>query len=153
MDVVLGTFLIMLGVLLWVTAGLLPVLKLRTRGHGTAEVALDLTWMGVLKLHQRVIGGVTGARTARDPEDPSQLHIEIATASGWSPLALPKVKQQLTPTQLCGIIDRYAKEGGPKTLPLPLRDRMSMMVSFALLFPLGTISLFAGALLAIKGLS
>ena len=61
------------------------------------------------------------------------------------------MRQQLTPEQLGGLIERYIEVGGTPNLSLPLRDRMSMMINFALFFPLGTVSIFAGALLAIGG--
>ena len=146
MTVVLGISLVVLGLALWVAAGLLPVLRLQGRGRGSTDALLDLTWMGVVKLRRRPISGITGARVTRD-----SAQIELATRDGWVTVALPKVKPQLTPAQLAGIIDHYAKESAPpKMLALPLRDRLSTMVTFALLFPLGTICVFAGALLAIR---
>ncbi|MCU0521346.1 MAG: hypothetical protein MUF84_11720 [Anaerolineae bacterium] len=146
MTVVLGISLVVLGLALWIAAGLLPVFRLQSRGRGSTDATLDLTWMGVVKLRRRLIGGITGARLGRD-----SAQVELATRDGWVPLALPKVKPQLTPAQLTGIIDHYAKETAPpKVLALPLRDRLSTMVAFALLFPLGTICVFAGALLATR---
>ena len=147
MTAALGVFLIVLGLLLWVAAGLLPVLRLQSRARGTTDATLDLTWMGALKLRQRPIAGITGARVARDSRQ-----VELATRDGWVPLALTKAKAQLTTDQLARVIDHYAKEGGPpKVLTLPLKDRMTTMVTFGLLFPLGTMSVFAGAVLALRG--
>lgn len=154
MSTFLGVSLILLGLSLWVAAGLLPVLRLHSRGRGATDATLDLTWMGALKLRQRPISGITGARVTRDPLIArDEARVELATREGWVPLILPKTRPQLTPSQLAGIIDRYAKEGAPpKLLSLPLKDRMTTMITFALLFPLGTICLFAGSLLAIRGL-
>ena len=156
MHIVMGGLLVILGVGLWLAAGLVPVLRMvsasnGTAPQGTADLTLYLTWMGVLRLNRREIGRVKGARVARtaDPGDP--IIIELLTEKGQLPFTLPKMKQQLSPTQLSGIIDRYAKVGGPPALSLPLKDRMSMLMTFALLFPLGTISFLAGAMIAIKG--
>jgi hypothetical protein len=146
---VLGIALILLGVILWIAAGLLPVLRLRSRGRGVADATVDLTWMGVLRFRQRPIIGITGARVA-----PGVADVELATREGWILLGLPKGRPQLTVDQLAVIIDHYAQQGPPpRALALPLKDRMATMVTFALLFPLGTICVFAGVLLAARGIA
>ena len=151
MHLILGTFLEILGLGLWLAAGLVPVLRMATIRRGSAEVSLYLTWMGIIRLHRRSFGPVKDARTVRLPENPDESIIELATEDGWKPLPHPRMRQQLTPEQLGGLIERYIEVGGTPNLSLPLRDRMSMMINFALFFPLGTVSIFAGALLAIGG--
>lgn len=149
MTTVLGVSLILLGLTLWVAAGLLPVLRLESRGRGTTDATLALTWMGVLRLRQRPIHGITGARVAPGADQ----IVELSTPEGWVPLPAPRAKPQLPPAQLASLIARYAKEGAPpKMLTLPLKDRMSTMVTFGVLFPIGTMSVFTGILLAIRGL-
>ena len=156
MHIVIGGLLVVLGVGLWLAAGLVPVLRMvsgsnGTAPEGTADLTLYLTWMGVLRLNRREIGRVKGARIARTVDAGDPIIIELLTPEGQLPLTLPKMKQQLSPAQLSQIIDRYAKVGGPPALSLPLKDRMSMLMTFALLFPLGTISFLTGAVIAIKG--
>ncbi len=156
MHIVMGGLLVILGIGLWLAAGLVPVLRMvsasnGTAPQGTADLTLYLTWMGVLRLNRREIGRVKGARAAPSAQPGAPAVIELATQDGYLPLKLPKMKQQLSPTQLSGIIDRYAKVGGPPALSLPLKDRMTMLMTFALLFPLGTISFLTGAAIAIKG--
>ncbi len=69
------------------------------------------------------------------------------------PLPASKAKPQLPPTTFANLIARYAREGAPpKVLALPLKDRMSTLITFGVFFPLGTISIFSGVLLAIRGL-
>ncbi len=148
MTTVLGISLILLGLILWVTAGLLPVLRLQSRDRGTTDAALELTWMGTVRLHRRSIPGVTGARVT-----PGTAQIELSTREDWVPLPVPRAKPQLPPAQFASLITRYAKEGAPpKVLTLPLKDRMSTLITFGVLFPLGTMSIFSGVLLAIRGL-
>ena len=156
MSMVTGVLLIVLGVALWLAAGLVPVLRMVTSANGTApqgtaDLTLYQTWMGVIRLNQRFIGRVKGARTVRSPDHPARMEVQLSTGEGWQPFALPRMKQQLSPSQLSQIIDRYAKVGGPPALSLPLKDRMTMLITFGLLFPLGTVSIVAGVMLAIRG--
>jgi hypothetical protein len=156
MSVIAGALLVILGVALWLAAGLVPVLRMVASSNGTtpndtADLTLYLTWMGVIRLRERAIGRVKGARITRSAEGPAAEEVLLATDEGWQTFTLPKMKQQLSPAQLSRIIDRYAKVGGPPALSLPLKDRMAMMVTFALLFPLGTVSFLAGSLMVING--
>ena len=90
MTTVLGISLILLRLILWVTAGLLPVLRLQSRDRGTTDAALELTWMGMLRLRQRPIHGITGARIAPGADQ----IVELSTPEGWVPLPAPRAKPQ-----------------------------------------------------------
>ena len=53
--------------------------------------------------------------------------------------------------QLAEVIRRFVRQDngphGPAELALPMRGRMNLMLGFAALFPLGTVSIFTGVLL------
>jgi hypothetical protein len=136
-----------LGVVLWLIAGLLPVLRLRSLELGLAEVTVQTTWMGVAVLKQHLLAHATGARVKQTPPELGGTHIELFTDEGQIPIHIRSRGGQTSPAYLSRIVDHYAKNGGPRVLVLPLRSRLSLMLRFALLFPLGTASLFIGGLL------
>jgi hypothetical protein len=49
--------------------------------------------------------------------------------------------------RLAQVVDRFATDPQVPATRLPLRGRMHLMLGFAVLFPLGTVAIFAGALL------
>ncbi len=66
MTIVFGMMLALLGVALWVFAGLLPVARiLRAGNKGAASVQLRTTWMGTITLSTRQVDGVRIPRDAR----------------------------------------------------------------------------------------
>ncbi len=150
MNLILGMLMVILGFALWALAGILPVLRLRREGK-RVDVLLETTWMGVATLSRTSIPDVRGARMVRDPLEPGRMHPELHVADQWRPIAVRPAPSQDSWARLIPIVDHYAKHDGPRTLVLPLRERMHLMLGFALLFPLGTVSVFAGLLLILRG--
>lgn len=149
MDWVLGGLLVLLGVSLWVLAGLLPTLKLDRDADGTVSITPQLTWMGALVLWQQRIPDVQGARLARDPEQADRSRVELLTPKGRVPLT-GAYTGSTTPERLSRVIDRFAHDSQVPPARLPLRGRMSLMLTFGILFPLGTICMVAGVALLFR---
>ncbi len=147
MNLLLGLLLIFLGVSLWTVSGLLPILKLERRADKTANISLQLTWMGVLILWQRAVESVKGARLGRDPADPQQPQVHVSTSDGWVTLISSSTPLTTPSAHLAQVIDRFARDPQLPATRLPLRGRMSLMLGFAMLFPLGTVALLVGAML------
>jgi len=144
--------LALLGVALWVFAGLLPVARILRGDWDTVSVGLVTTWMGSLALSSRQIDGVRGARLAQDPDTPRKSKVELKINGEWQELAIRFTQDATAKAQFVGLLQQYLKAGGPRVLALPLRGRMNMMKRFLAFFPLGTVSLFTGILL-ITGLA
>jgi hypothetical protein len=149
MDVLLAVLLILLGLALWVLAGLLPVLGLQRDDGGRSTIVPQLTWMGAVVLWQQQIRDVTGARVGLDPENTSRERVELVTPKGRVPLTGP-FGRGLAPARLAHIIDRFAEDEKIPTARLPLFGRMRVMLGFGILFPLGTASLFVAVLLLLR---
>ncbi len=147
MTTLLAVLLILLGIFLWIAAGLLPVLQLQRSGRDAAKVTLQLTWMGAFNLWEHAIDGVKGARAARVLDHPQQTRVELLTREGVVPLTRGYIQMLGSPKRLARGIHRFATDTHVPETSLPLRGRMSVMVGFALLFPLGTISLLVGMLM------
>lgn len=150
MNSVLGMLLVLFGFALWVLAGILPVLRL-LRENGRVNASLDTTWMGVFTLSRHPIPDVRGARLVADPGNLARKRPELNIADEWHPLNVMPAPSQATWARLTPIIDHFARHDGPPKLVLPLRDRMSTMLGFALLFSLGTVSAFSGLLIILRG--
>ena len=152
MTIVYGVMLALLGVALWVFAGLLPVARiLRTRNKGSASVQLRTTWMGTITLSVSQVDGVLGARIAQDPDAARNAgrksKVELKVDGRWQELATRFTQDATAKAQFAVILQQYLKSGGPRVLALPLRGRTNMMKRFLLFFPLGTASIFTGILL------
>lgn len=146
MTIVVGLLSILLGLVLWLLAGLLPVIRLwRIPGAGV-KVSLDTTWMGVITLVSRTASHVQGARLIRDPGNEHRVRVEIAVPEGWTALTPRPFGSDAPRARVAQIIDRFAKEARIPPTTLPLMSRLNLMLRFALLFPLGTVSMFIGAL-------
>ncbi len=152
MSGVLGLSMVLLGIGLWAAGGLLPVLRL-TRHQDRVDAILELTWMGALMLKRRDFPDVKAARLSRDPTATSEKErLELQYELGWEPIVLPVALPHIAPHQLVGIISHYIQHGGPPTLTLPLRTRLSVMIGFTVLFPLGTVSFLTGVSLLLQAL-
>jgi hypothetical protein len=156
-TIVYGVMLTLLGVALWVFAGLLPVARiLRTGDKRAASVQLRTTWMGTITLSVSQVDGVRGARIAPGPDAASNAgpksKIELKVDGEWQELAIRFTQDAVAKAQFVGLLQQYLKAGGPRVLALPLRGRMNMMKRFLIFFPLGTASIFTGILL-ITGLA
>jgi hypothetical protein len=148
--------LALLGLALWVFAGLLPVARI-LRGDGdTVSVGLVITWMGSLALSNRQIDGVRGARLAQDPDASPvagrKSTVELRINGEWQELAIRFTQDATARAQFVRLLQQYLKAGGPRVLALPLRGRMNTMKRFLVFFPLGTASLYTSILL-ITGLA
>ncbi|MCJ7548270.1 MAG: hypothetical protein MUQ30_01135 [Anaerolineae bacterium] len=160
MTIVFGVMLALLGVALWVFAGLLPVARILRGDKDTVSVGLVTTWMGSLALSSRQIDGVRGARLAPDPDAARKAgrsagrksKVELRVNGEWQELAIRFTQDATAKAQFVGLLQQYLKAGGPRVLALPLRGRMNMMKRFLVFFPLGTASIFTSILL-ITGLA
>ncbi len=104
--------------------------------------------MGVVRLRQRSIPGVTGARVT-----PGTSQVELSTREAGYPAAGLQGQAATAPNHVRQPHRAVCQRGAPpKVLALPLKDRMSTLITFGVFFPLGTISIFSGVLLAIRGL-
>ncbi len=146
MTILLATLLLILGLMLWLVAGLLPVVKLRG-SDSTVDLTVQTTWMGALRLNQRDIPNVGDARFTQDPNSRFGGQIQIKCDGPWQPLNVEFAPEAAMKAQLAEIIHRFVSQGGPPVLTLPMRGRMNLMIGFAIFFPLGTVSIFAAALL------
>jgi len=149
--------LALLGVALWVFAGLLPVARiLRTGNKGAASVQLRTTWMGTITLSVSQVDGVRGARIAQDPGAPRNAgrksKVELKVDGRWQELAIRFTQDATAKGQFVRLLQQYLRAGGPRVLALPLRGRMNVMKRFLVFFPLGTASVYVGILL-ITGLA
>ena len=148
--------LALLGVALWVFAGLLPVARILRGDKDTVSVGLVTTWMGSITFSNRRIDGVRGARLAQDPDTARDAgrksKVELKNNGEWQELAIRFTQDATAKAQFVGLLQQYLKAGGPRVLALPLRGRINMMKRFLAFFPLGTVSLFTGILL-ITGLA
>jgi len=159
-TIVCGVMLTLLGVALWVFAGLLPVARILRGDKGTVSVGLVTTWMGSLTLSNRRIDGVRGARLAQDLDTARDAgrsagrksRVELKVNGRWQELAIRFTQDAAAKAQFVGLLQQYLKAGGPRVLALPMRGRMNMMKRFLVFFPLGTASVYAGILL-IAGLA
>ena len=156
MTIVLGAMLALLGVALWVLAGLLPVARILRGDGGTVSVGLVTTWMGSLTFSNHQIDGVRGARLAQGADSARNAgrksKIELKVNGKWQELAIRFTRDATAKAQFVGLLQQYLKAGGPPVLALPLRGRMNMMKRFLVFFALGTVGLFTGILL-ITGLA
>ena len=156
MTIVFGVMLALLGVALWVFAGLLPVARILRGDNDTVSVGLVITWMGSLAFSNHQIDGVRGARLASDPDTARNAghksKVELKVNGEWQELGIRFTQDTAAKAQFVGLLQQYLKEGGPRVLALPLRGRMNMMKRFLLFFPLGTASVFT-AILLITGLA
>ena len=147
-----GLSMVLLGIGLWIAGGLLPVLRLR-RQQNRVDATLELTWMGALMLKRRDFPEVKAVRLRRDPTATSEKErLELQCELGWEPIVLPIALPHIAPHHLVGIISHYIQHGGPPTLTLPLRTRLSVMIGFTVLFPLGTVSFLTGVSLLLQAL-
>ena len=148
--------LALLGVALWVFAGLLPVARILRGDNDTVSVGLVITWMGSLAFSNHQIDGVRGARLAQDPDAARvagrKSRLELKVNGEWQELAIRFTQDTAAKAQFVGLLQQYLKAGGPRVLALPLRGRMNMMKRFLVFFPLGTASVFT-AILLITGLA
>jgi len=171
-TIVYGVMLALLGVALWVFAGLLPVARILRGDKDSVSVGLVITWMGSLALSNRQIDGVRGARLAQDPDTARSAgrdagrnagcsagcsagrksKVELKTNGEWQELVIRFTQDATAKAQFVRLLQQYLKAGGPRVLALPLRGRMNMMKRFLVFFPLGTASIFTGILL-ITGLA
>ena len=140
MHILIGVLLILLALVLWLFAGLLPVVRLRHAPGVGVEVSLETTWMGVVTLARRTVRHVQGARLVRDPANARRVRVEVAVPEGWTALTSRSLRSDTPQARVVQIIDRFAKEGRGPEVALPLIGRMTLMLRFALLFPLGTVS-------------
>lgn len=150
MNVLLGVLLIVLGIVVWGLAGLLPVLHLSRAESGEAKVGLTLTWMGAISLQRRIIASVQGAEAAADPGNPSRARIELLTPAGRVPLQERYTHSAVSAAKLAQVVDRFARKTYIPGAQLPLTSRLNLMLRFTLLFPLGTVSVFAGLLTLLR---
>jgi len=142
MTIALGVVLALVGLALWLYAGVLPVARVLRAEKGSANLDMTVTWMGMVTLTRRAVAGVKGIRVATDRDV-----IEVKVADSWQDLAIRFTKDATALGQFVALLQQYLKVGGPQVLPLPLRGRQRMMTRFIALFPLGTISLYAGIVL------
>lgn len=149
MDFVLAALLILLGVSLWVLAGLLPILKLEREDSSTTIITPQLTWMGAFTLWQQRIIDVRGATLVTDPTEPERSRVELQTSAGRIPLTGPYARG-LAPARMAQIIDCFAHDHKIPPGQLPLRGRMHLMIGFAIFFPLGTAAIFFAVLLLLR---
>lgn len=155
MNILLGLLSILLGLVLWGIAGILPVLRLYRTAEGAdhaVSVTLAVTWMGAFTLWQRTIPNVQGARLIRDPAAPKQVRVELKTPEGDQALTTRYAQREEPRAHLVQLIEGYVKNQRRQPVDLPLRKRMSLMIGFGVFFPLGTISLFTGVLLVINAM-
>lgn len=152
MSGLVGLLMVLLGIGLWIAGGLLPVLRL-TRHQDRVDAILELTWMGALTLKRRSFSDVKAVRLTRDPAATSgQERLELQCAQGWEPVVLPVALPHIAPRQLVDVINHYVKHAGPPILTLPLRTRLSVMIGFTVLFPIGTVSFLMGISLLLQSI-
>jgi hypothetical protein len=151
MTALLSILLIALGLLLWFAAGLLPVARLRKADEAVA-LMLQTTWMGAFALTSREIGDVHDARFVQDPNARGGGELQIRRNRHWEPLSIGLLSEPGLQAQLAEVVRRYLEHGGPSVLGLPMRGRLHLMLGFAICFPLGTVSIFTGALLLTSAL-
>lgn len=155
MTVFLSILLVGLGLLLWLVAGLLPVVKLRPSPEPSSRgvaVVLATTWMGAVTLSSREVGGVRDARFVQDPNSRRGGEVQVRREGRWERLAVGLLPDMTLQAQLAEIIRRLVQNGGPRELSLPMRGRMNLMLGFAVFFPLGTVCIFTGVLLLTSAL-
>lgn len=146
MTVLLALLLVILGLLLWIVAGLLPIAIVRKAEDGV-DLDLATTWMGWIRLSRREVTNVHDARFVQDPNARPQSQVQIKRNAHWERLAVGFPPEAASQSQLAEIIRRYLKFDGPPALSMPMRSRLSLMIGFAVFFPMGTVSLFTGVLL------
>jgi hypothetical protein len=150
MTLLLSALLIVLGLLLWLTAGILPIVKL-SDADATVTLTLENTWMGAITVSRRIVEGVRDARFIQDPNIRRGGQVQIRRTGAWEPLSVGLLPDTPLQAQLAKIIRHFVRHGGPAQLRFPMRSRLNLMIGFAVFFPLGTISIFTAILLLANG--
>jgi hypothetical protein len=150
LGVVWGFGLIVLGLGLWFLSGLLKVLDLRRVAPHRLDVQVRTTWMGTLTLRKRVIRGVHGARYRTESEGAGRL--ELLADGQWVPLQTRYIMRNPAIRRIAEVVQLFVEDGKTPRLALPTRGRMQVMLTFAALFPLGTVSFVIGVLQVLRSL-
>ena len=152
LGIIWGIGLLILGLGLWLVAGLLKVLDLvRVEPH-RVDVRVRTTWMGAFTLRQRIIRGVHGARYRLSGGD-SRGRLELLADGEWVPLQTRYIAKPRTLRQIADLVGVFVEDGETPRLSLPTRGRMPVMLTFGLLFPLGTVSFVIGVMQVIRSLA
>lgn len=152
LGVIWGIGLVILGLGLWLVAGLLKVLDLRRVEPHRLDVRVRTTWMGTLTLRRRVIRGVHGARYRTHGADDRSGRIELLADGAWVPLETRYLVRNPALRRIAEVIQMFVEDGTTPRLSLPTRGRMQVMLIFAALFPLGTVSFILGVMQALRSL-
>lgn len=152
LGVIWGIGLVILGLGLWFMAGLLKVLDLARVEPHRLDVRVRTTWMGVLTVRQRVIRGVHGARYHLPDADEGDGRIELLADGEWLPLQTRYIMRNPALRRIAEVVQMFVEDGKTPRLSLPTRGRMQVMLTFGLLFPLGTVSFILGVMQVLRSL-
>ena len=150
LGVVWGLGLIVLGLGLWFLSGLLKVLDLARVEPHRLDVQVRMTWMGIVTLRRRIIRGVHGARYRTQDEGSGRL--ELLADGDWVPLRTRYIVRNPAIRRIAEVIQVFVEDGETPRLSLPTRGRMQVMLTFAALFPLGTVSFIVGVMQVLRAL-
>jgi hypothetical protein len=152
LGVIWGIGIIILGLGLWLLSGLLKVLDLARVEPHRLDVQVRTTWMGVFTIRRRVIRGVHGARYRIQGEDERAGRLELLADGKWVPLETRYIVRNPALRRIAEVIQLFVDDGTTPRLTLPARGRMQVMLTFAALFPLGTVSFVLGVMQVLRSL-
>ncbi len=152
LGVVGGIGLIILGLGLWFLSGLLNVLDLLRVEPHRLDMQIRTTWMGAFTIRRRVIRGVQGVQYRTRGGDVRAGRIELLADGEWVPLETGAILRNPALRRVAEVIQLFVEDGRTPRLTLPTRGRMQVMLAFAALFPLGTVSFIVGVLQVLRSL-